>query len=374
MGFDNIYSGFEVANRMGSVPDVGMFGPSDSNILPLLWDWIDDTLDEDKERQLMLSLLLTGTHDPFVMPSTEPIYHDYIEDTRVNKYLNTMRVVDGVLKTIVDGLKFRQMYNETLIIIISDHGYAFRDWGRKSLAAWRVPFECGFLVPLMLHNPYLEAKQLDAQYTNMDILPTIMDILLSSQKIAHESINYLLTVRQDQLNSILSRYEGTSLLRLSIEQETQRYTFHLDNPGDSHVIVKQYPRKLVYDVHYDEVHLFHLGYDPQESIDLILFDRPDYIGTYPDWLLVDQSRNSLRNWLGRWINTKNNLSDNHKKLLRKRFRQSMSDLRQNVSRISLQDMLDWADATLELASVWTALVKVRYFYGNMTFDSLKHHS
>ncbi|CAF3658695.1 unnamed protein product [Rotaria sp. Silwood1] len=373
MRFDNMYSGFDVVNRTETVLDVGMFGPSDSTILPLLWDWIDNTLNEDKERNLMTSLLLTGTHEPFIMPPTEPIYRDYIEYKRANKYLNTIRVVDDVLKTIIDGLKLRGLYNETLIVIVSDHGYAFRDWGQKSLAAWRVAFESAFLVPLMLHNPYLEAKQLEGQYTNMDILPTIMDVMLSSQETSHESTNRLLTVRQDQFNSILSRYEGTSLLRLPVEKENQRYTFHLDNPGNSHVIVKQYPRKLIYDVHHDDVYLFHLGYDPQESIDLISFDRHDYTGIYPDWLQIDHSRKSSRSWSGRWISTKNNLSDNHKKLLHKRFGQSMSDLKQNVSRISLKEMLDWADATLELSAAWTALVKARYFYGNMTFYSLKHN-
>ncbi|CAF2742239.1 unnamed protein product [Rotaria sp. Silwood2] len=217
MGFDNKDSGFDVVNRTRSVPDVGMFGPSDSTILPLLWNWIDNTLGDDKERKLMTSLLLTGTHKPFVMPRTESIYHNYIEYTCANKYLNTIQVVDDALKTIIDGLKLRGLYNETLIVIASDHGYAFRDWGQTYLATWRVLYEGAFLVPLMLHNPYLEAKQLDGQYTNMDILPTIMDILLSSQETAHESTNRLLTARQDQLNLILSRYEGTSLLRLPIE-------------------------------------------------------------------------------------------------------------------------------------------------------------
>ncbi|CAF1620886.1 unnamed protein product [Rotaria magnacalcarata] len=372
MKFDNVYSGFEVINRTGPVPDVGMFGPADSTILPLLWDWIDNNLDENKENKLMTSLLLTGTHEPFVMPPKERIYRNYLEDTRANKYLNTIRATDTILKTIIDGLKSRDLYNETLIVIVSDHGYAFRDWGRKSLAAWRVPFECAFLVPLMLHNPNLKAKQLDGQYTNMDILPTIMDALLSSQGTLNGSVNRLLNVQQDKLNSILSQYEGTSLLRLPNAHKNQRYTFHLDNPGNSHVIVKQYPRKLVYDVHYDEAHLFHLGYDPRESIDIISFDRRDYKGTYPDWIQVDHIRNSSRVWSKRF-GQKNKISDYHKKLLRKNFSEQISVIKPNINRISLKEMLDWADATLELASIWTTLVKVRYLYGNITIAPSKYN-
>ena len=368
MGFNEIYSGFEIAAQNRSIPDVGMFGPPDAAIMPLLWHWFDSNLNNDKERKLLTTLLMTGTHDPFVMPPTEAIYHNYIEDTRANKYLNTIRVADFFLKTIVDGLKLRRLYDETLIVILSDHGYAFRDWGKESLALWRVSFEAGFSIPLMLHNPHLKPKHLNGQFTNMDVLPTIMDTLLSSQKVSDDSDNSLLTVQQDQLESILARYEGTSLLRLPVEQQLQRYTFHLDNPGDSYIIVKQHPRKLVYDSHYDDVHLFHLEYDPHESIDLILFDRSDYVGDYPDWLLVDHSQNSSPSWSGRWVSTKNNLSDNHKKILFKRINQSTSGSRSNVSRISLQEMLDWADAALQLASIWTALVKARYFYGNMTFS------
>lgn len=371
MKFDDVFSGFNVTGRFGPTPDVGMFGPSDSTILPLLWDWIDNTLKTNNETKLMTSLLLTGTHEPFPMPRNEPNYRRYVGDERANKYLNTIRLTDTILKTIVNGFKSRKLFNETLFVIISDHGYAFRDWGHKALAVWGVPYECTFRVPLVLYNPYLKPKQLNSQYTNMDILPTIMDVLLSSQKIVDGLTNQLLSVEEEQLNAVLSRYEGTSLFRLQNEQERQRYTFHISNPGNSHVIVKQYPLKLVYDVNYDEVRLFHLGYDPQEAIDLISFDRHNYAGTYPVWIQADHNFNDSRNWTKRWNSQRNKLSDYHRNLLQKKFSQQISDIKSNLTRISLNEMLNWADATLELAVIWSVLVKARYHYGNMTLASSK---
>jgi lipoteichoic acid synthase len=284
----------------------------------------------------------------------------------VNNYLNTIRLSDALLETVVDGLKARQLYNDTLMIIMSDHGFAFHDWGRKSLATWKVSLESGFSIPLMFHNPHLEAKQLRGQFTNMDLLPTIMDVLLSSQASTHQLTNHLLSVEHDKLQSILSRYEGITLFRSPAEQQIERYTFHLANPGNTKIIVRQYPRKLVYDIYDDYVYVYHLIHDPQESINLIDFDHDSWAVPYPDWVQNDLKRRPSRNWKGQWVHDKNHISDYHRNLLKKHFDPSMS----NTSSVSLTEMLDWADATLQLAAVWTTLVRTRYLYGNKTVHRL----
>ncbi|CAF1201161.1 unnamed protein product [Rotaria sordida] len=368
--FDTIINGFDIYEQTGNVPDLGMFGPADQYILPLMWKWIDKNLAENETNHLMMSLLVTGTHEPFPQPNDWSFdeYRFYIDEPNVNNYLNALHATDDFLKEIFDGFKLRKLYDDTLFIITSDHGYVFNDYGRQMLGLLSTPLECAFSVPLMLHNPHLEAKQLDGQFTNMDILPTIMDILLSSIKPIQQSTNQLLSVPNNQLQSILSRYEGTSILRMLIEKQPVRYTFHLTNPGNSYIIVKQYPKKLTYDISNDEVHLYHLEHDPFELVDLIHLDYK-IATTHPPWINVMCNKHWRQTWKGRWTNKYPNVRIYHKLLLENKSFVSISTSNSmNNDKVQLKDMLDWADQTLELARFWKNLVKQRYRYESKTFN------
>jgi hypothetical protein len=370
--FDTVISANDIYQQVGELPDSGWFGPDDSNILPLMWKWIDKNLAEEETRQLMMGLLLTGTHYPFEIPHDEirDGYRHYIDNTYVNAYLNAFHVCDRLLKKIINGFKSRKLFNETLFVIVSDHGHAFYDNGKNTFGSYSVPVESTILVPLIFYNPYLEAKQLYGQFTNMDILPTIMDILLSSRS-SQKLTNQLLSVPHDQLQSILSRYEGTSILRMPLEQQPVRYIFHLPNPGNSLIIVKQYPKKLTYDIANDEVHLYHLKYDPFELTDLIALDY-DTEAIHPLWINVMRGTKSTRTWKGRWINDDSSSTHHHQILAyNKTFVLNSRLITMNNSKVQLKNMLDWADQTLELARLWVDLIKWRYRLGNQIVDEYK---
>ncbi len=250
----------------------------------------------------MMSLLATGTYFPFEIPPDkhDDRYHHYINSRNANAYLNAVHIIDHFLEKIISGFKSRKMFNETLFVIVGDHGHAFHDYGENMLGTRKVPLEIAFLVPMMFYNPHLEDKQLDGQFTNMDVLPIIVDILLSSRS-SPQSTNLLLSGVNNQLQSILFRYEGTSLVRMPLDQQSIGYTFHLPCPGSSYIIVKQYPRKLTYNIAKDEAHLYHLKYDPFELTDLIVLDH-NTKAIYPLWIDVMRDKNSTRTWKGHQIN------------------------------------------------------------------------
>ncbi|CAF1185509.1 unnamed protein product [Adineta steineri] len=184
----------------------------------------------------MMSLLITGTHEPFLYPEDRSYndYQYYTNDPRINAHLNTLRITDELFGKLIHGFKSRKLYDETLFIVVSDHGYVFNDYGSQTLGLLSSPLESAFSVPLIFHNRYLQAKQLHGQYSTMDILPTIMDILLSSSKKNKKLTDQLLSsVENQQLKTILYLYEGTSILRRRVEEESIRYIFNLANPGNS---------------------------------------------------------------------------------------------------------------------------------------------
>ncbi|CAF1185561.1 unnamed protein product [Adineta steineri] len=154
----------------------------------------------------MMSLLVTGTHKPFLFPNDRSYtdYQYYTNDPRINAYLNTLKITDELFGKIIHGFKSRKLYNETLFVTVSDYAYVFND-----------------------HD---------------------------SQTVAH--------------------------------------------PGNSYKSIKQYPRKLTYDITSDEVHLCHIEYDTFESIDLInLYNQP--ISNHPSWIHINHYKQIKYGWKGR---------------------------------------------------------------------------
>ncbi|CAF3967580.1 unnamed protein product [Adineta steineri] len=155
----------------GYVPDIGIFDPPDSNILPLLWKWLDETLAEEQTHQLMMSLLVTGTHVPFLFPDDQS-YTDcqyYTNDPYINAYLNTLRTTDEFFGKIIRGFKSRKLYDETLFITVSDYADVFNDHDSQTVGLLSSsPLESAFSVPLLLHNQYLQAKQLHVHLYHLE--------------------------------------------------------------------------------------------------------------------------------------------------------------------------------------------------------------
>ncbi|CAF1269352.1 unnamed protein product [Adineta steineri] len=223
----------------GYVPDIGIFDPPDSNILPLLWKCLDKTLAEEQTHQLMMSLFITGTHVPFLFPDDQSYtdYQYYTNDPCINAYLNTLRTTDELFGKIIRGFKSRKLYDETLFITVSDYADVFNDHDSQTVGLLSSsPLESAFSVPLLLHNQYLQAKQL------------------------HDN---------RQLKTILSLSERTSILRRPNQQESIQYIFNLANFGNSFII-----------------HLYHLEHDPFESIDLSNLDNQP-ADTHPLWIDIE---------------------------------------------------------------------------------------
>jgi len=180
MGWDRSFYAPDVRAFNPDAKQMGWFGVGDHDLLPLYFNWIDETLGAKK--QFLTAILTTSTHFPFPLPEGEP-YREYITDELVNKYLNSIRKTDDFLREIMAGFERRGVLNDTMFLLIGDHGHGFDDWGHQLIGALDNPMENGFRVPFMVYSPALEsAGPVDGKYTNMDILPTIMDALISSRQ------------------------------------------------------------------------------------------------------------------------------------------------------------------------------------------------
>ncbi|MGB5983187.1 MAG: sulfatase [Nonlabens sp.] len=101
---------------------------------------------------------------------------EYLADTPImredlSKYYGCIQLADACAGAIIESLKKKGVYENTLIIFTSDHGKPYH-------RAKASPYDEGLHVPFAVVGPQVEKKKItDALVSHVDIMPTILDFL-----------------------------------------------------------------------------------------------------------------------------------------------------------------------------------------------------
>jgi arylsulfatase A-like enzyme len=108
-----------------------------------------------------------------------PDYEKQIPRIRSN-YYGMMRLIDDEVKNLVDFLKENKLYENTIFIFVADHGDFTGDYGLIKKGV-ETP-DCLARIPMIWHGPGIKQSKLphDAHVSNIDIMPTICDIIGTS--------------------------------------------------------------------------------------------------------------------------------------------------------------------------------------------------
>ncbi|MDD5614409.1 MAG: sulfatase [Candidatus Omnitrophica bacterium] len=180
----------------------------------------------------------------------------------IAKYDGRLKLIDDQIGLIIDKLKELNLYKNTLIVILSDHGESL---GENNLYFQHTNnlYDSSLRVPLLLHYPGLIAPGtvVTKQVGLIDVMPTILDIL---------------KIRCGQNLNI----EGKSMVPLILKGHSIRpYVFsELDGwifsvRSESHKLI-YIDRRLKKDSHWLEYYkndyeLYDLKNDPLERVNLI---------------------------------------------------------------------------------------------------------
>jgi membrane-anchored protein YejM (alkaline phosphatase superfamily) len=94
--------------------------------------------------------------------------------THINRYKNGLHYDDNLLGKIFEGLNKRGLMENTVIILTADHGEEFWEsgyWGHTNAFTLQ---QCK--VPLMVRYPGKKARVINEVTTNLDIVPTLMEL------------------------------------------------------------------------------------------------------------------------------------------------------------------------------------------------------
>lgn len=121
------------------------------------------------------SVLWTNqTHYPYFTNQKQVNYDTRNED--LNRYLNALTQSDAAFGLLMSGLEQRKMLEQTLVLVVGDHGEAFGSHKQKTHAS-RI-YEENVHIPLIIFNPVLFKGTTDNRIGGMvDIPPTISHIL-----------------------------------------------------------------------------------------------------------------------------------------------------------------------------------------------------
>ena len=236
LGFATFVSGDRAPNE--GLERINYFGFEDAIVLRPSAAW----LDARGGRPFFAAYLTSASHHPYGVPKRQPIQR-FARGAK-NKYLNAVRYTDGVVEQIVEQYRQRGLLENTVFVVVGDHGEAFGEHGLYTHDD--VLFEEGLRVPLIVRLPGAEraGQRIAGPISELAIAPTLISLAGFQSRDAE--------------------YEHPNLF----EQPSAEVLYAHCYRGDRCAAVIRYPFKLL--DHFDErpAELYDLARDPGEADDL----------------------------------------------------------------------------------------------------------
>jgi len=154
-------------------------------------DWIK----ADDNRPFFLTLMLSVTHDPYVVPQwfAEPAKEP------LARYQQAIAYTDKFLAALDVELAKLNLTNETVFCVISDHGEAFGEHGL--LGHERIAFDETLRIPFCLRAPFLIQPKttITCPVSSIDLAPTLLAMLgFDTEAAGFDGVNALGPIPDDR--------------------------------------------------------------------------------------------------------------------------------------------------------------------------------
>ena len=166
LGFDHWETGDDLESER--FPRLAYLGLDDAAMLAPALDWIAVR----PEQPFFLGMLTVVAHHPYLVPGA-----DSAGRSDRAKYVNAVQYVDSTLKQFFEQMKQRGLTENTVFVVVGDHGEAFGEHGRSQHDS--VPYEEVSRIPLIIYGPGVvdAPKQVKGLRTQLDILPTVLELV-----------------------------------------------------------------------------------------------------------------------------------------------------------------------------------------------------
>ncbi|KAG5984137.1 hypothetical protein E4U55_005936 [Claviceps digitariae] len=268
IGFKHIVNKNLIKQDAAGDPDleeINYFGFPETALRSYITNYIKNATANNQ--RMFMSHFTSTTHHPWAIPkwfnSSEYMgTADELIQTHsdLNSYLNTVRFNDAWIGQLMQILDDQGVSNETLVIFVGDHGQAFKEDFSKT-GTYANPHISNHRVPITFRHPQLPRVQHRVNATSLSILPTILDLLVSTDSLNSKDTAVAADIVQD--------YEGQSLIRpfKTTHRGRRAWNFSLVNPGGHMLTItsSDTPWRLILPLDKNTEHIFSdLGSDPME--------------------------------------------------------------------------------------------------------------
>lgn len=130
----------------------------------------DDPADNARTTDAVIECLTTERPDLFYVHYDSPDHEGHGTGFGSDEYKAKTELLDSYLGRIIDALKEAGMYDETVIVVISDHGGKFRSHGKASVEELEAP--------IIITGPGIpKGYEIPAPMLQYDVTPTLAGIL-----------------------------------------------------------------------------------------------------------------------------------------------------------------------------------------------------
>jgi hypothetical protein len=159
------------------------------------------------------------------------------------KYLRGLRFLDGELARIWEGLRAAGHGEDTLVLVLGDHGEAFGEH-KGNWRHSRYSYEENLRAPVVLWQPTAISPRVDDRLTNhLDLLPTLLDLLgvayepalLQGESLLRGELRrrYLFSYGNEQVTTSLDTVTRTKLMVATRSGDCQAFDL-LADPREKH--------------------------------------------------------------------------------------------------------------------------------------------
>lgn len=150
------------------------WGTDDRVVVDEALRWLDGRL-EAREQTLSVVVPLIPHYEYFL---PEDAARPFGTRTLLDRYKNGLRFADDVLRRLIEGYRARGVFDETVFVVVGDHGEAFDEHAGNRLHGSYL-YEENLRAPLTIRASSLPAGQQRSRRpsTHADISPTILGLL-----------------------------------------------------------------------------------------------------------------------------------------------------------------------------------------------------
>lgn len=165
-GFDDFISGNELDSK--GFEKANYFGYEDDIMLEPSREW----LEAHKDQPIFATYFTLTPHHQYLAPRRYG-RHPFATDDLLNRYLNTIHYIDNFVKNIIDQYKEMGLYENTVFVIVGDHGEGLGEHDRFQHD--NVIYQEGVHVPMLIHDPQdPQPKRVEYNVNHLDLVPSIL--------------------------------------------------------------------------------------------------------------------------------------------------------------------------------------------------------